>query len=196
MVVGPFNYVTPPEVHNGLVLEVYELPVIGKHLIHEASRHISPRGTEEYVLNRESTWLALETKNTQRNSVSVHLRNASDSKAEEEVCLRICDFCQFQPRKPLRRKLRRQLQQDREDEWKSGVKKFEKAWEEKNPQKAYPSRKQYSGKIKRCSPALKTDNEPAIDETTLPMCMNHFNVFLNQQLDHVHGQRPRPTRNY
>ncbi|KAK6764715.1 hypothetical protein RB195_024880 [Necator americanus] len=54
----------------------------------------------------------------------------------------------------LRRKLRRQLQQDRDNEWTSGTKEFEKAWEDKNPRKAYVLLKQYSGKIKICCPVL------------------------------------------
>ncbi|KAK6764937.1 hypothetical protein RB195_025034 [Necator americanus] len=42
----------------------------------------------------------------------------------------------FNQEKRLRRKLRRQLQQDRDNGWKSRTKEFEKAWKDKNPQKA------------------------------------------------------------
>ncbi|KAK6762434.1 hypothetical protein RB195_023234 [Necator americanus] len=43
----------------------------------------------------------------------------------------------FNQKKRLRRKLRRQLQQDRDNEWTSRAKEFEKAWEDKNPRKVY-----------------------------------------------------------
>ncbi|KAK6749578.1 hypothetical protein RB195_001909 [Necator americanus] len=56
----------------------------------------------------------------------------------------------------LRRKLRRQLQQDRGNEWTSRAMEFEKAWEDRNPRKAYALLKQYSGKMKRCSHVLNT----------------------------------------
>ncbi|KAK6756103.1 hypothetical protein RB195_014473 [Necator americanus] len=46
-------------------------------------------------------------------------------------------------------KLRRQLQQDRDNKWTSRAMEFEKALEDKNLRKAYALLKQYSGKIKR-----------------------------------------------
>ncbi|KAK6763322.1 hypothetical protein RB195_023869 [Necator americanus] len=39
--------------------------------------------------------------------------------------------------KHVRKKLRRQLERDRENEWTPRAKEFEKAWEDKNPRKAY-----------------------------------------------------------
>ncbi|KAK6743212.1 hypothetical protein RB195_010461 [Necator americanus] len=47
-----------------------------------------------------------------------------------------------------KRKLRRQLQQDGDNEWTSRAMEFEKAWEDRNPRKAYALLKQYSGKMK------------------------------------------------
>ncbi|KAK6752199.1 hypothetical protein RB195_003552 [Necator americanus] len=55
----------------------------------------------------------------------------------------------FNQEKRLRRKLRRQLQQDRDNEWTSRAMEFEKAWEDKNRRKAYALLKQYGGKMKR-----------------------------------------------
>ncbi|KAK6735407.1 hypothetical protein RB195_018554 [Necator americanus] len=69
----------------------------------------------------------------------------------------------------LRMKLRRQLQQDRDNEWTSRAMEFEKAWDNRNPRKGYALLKQYSGKMKRCSPVLKTANGVAVGETTLPI---------------------------
>ncbi|KAK6730833.1 hypothetical protein RB195_007353 [Necator americanus] len=43
----------------------------------------------------------------------------------------------FNQEKRLRRKLRRQLQQDRDNEWTSRAMEFEKAWEDRNSRKAY-----------------------------------------------------------
>ncbi|KAK6748174.1 hypothetical protein RB195_001040 [Necator americanus] len=43
----------------------------------------------------------------------------------------------FNQEKRLRRKLRRQLQQDRDNEWTLRAMEFEKAWEDRNPRKAY-----------------------------------------------------------
>ncbi|KAK6728673.1 hypothetical protein RB195_005987 [Necator americanus] len=60
--------------------------------------------------------------------------------------------------KRLRRKLRHQLQQDRDNEWASRAMEFEKAWEDRNPRKAYALLKQYSGKMKGCSHVLSTTN--------------------------------------
>ncbi|KAK6763120.1 hypothetical protein RB195_023724 [Necator americanus] len=75
--------------------------------------------------------------------------NALGSIAVEEVCLCICgnktstynsvcaarSAADFSQEKRLRRKLRRQQQQDRDNEWTSKAKKFEKVWKEKNPRK-------------------------------------------------------------
>ncbi|KAK6735615.1 hypothetical protein RB195_018684 [Necator americanus] len=101
----------------------------------------------------------------------------------------------FNHEKRPRRKLRRQLQQDRDDEWTSRAMEFEKAWEDRNPRKAYPLLKQYSGKMKRCSHVLSIANGIAVGEVTLPIWKEHFKTLLNQlapsapELDHVH----RPT---
>ncbi|KAK6764069.1 hypothetical protein RB195_024410 [Necator americanus] len=43
----------------------------------------------------------------------------------------------FNQEKRLRRKLRRQLQQDHNNEWTSRAMEFERAWEDMNPRKAY-----------------------------------------------------------
>ncbi|KAK6744134.1 hypothetical protein RB195_011068 [Necator americanus] len=92
------------------------------------------------------------------------------------------DFIQ---EKRLRRKLRRQLQQDRDNEWTSRAMEFEKAL-----------LKQYSGKMKRCSLVLNTANGVAVGEVTLPIWKEHFKTLLNRlapllapELEHVH----RPT---
>ncbi|KAK6740912.1 hypothetical protein RB195_009017 [Necator americanus] len=72
---------------------------------------------------------------------------------------------------------------------------FEKAWEDKNQRKAYALLKQYSGKMKRCSPVLNTANGVAVGEATLPIWKEHFKTLLNwlapsaPELEHVH----RPT---
>ncbi|KAK6735934.1 hypothetical protein RB195_018910 [Necator americanus] len=97
--------------------------------------------------------------------------------------------------KRLRRKLRRQLQQDRDDEWTSKAMEFEKAWEDRNPRKAYALLKQYSGKMKRCSHVLNTANGVAVGEANLLIWKEHFKILLNRlapsapRLEHVH----RPT---
>ncbi|KAK6727021.1 hypothetical protein RB195_004989 [Necator americanus] len=110
----------------------------------------------------------------------------------------------FNQEKRLRRKLRRQLQQDRDNEWTSRAMEFEKAWEDRNPRKAYALLKQYSGKMKRCSPVLNTAKGVAVGEATLPIWKEHFKTLLNRlvpsapasvphisvyELEHVH----RPT---
>ncbi|KAK6729233.1 hypothetical protein RB195_006338 [Necator americanus] len=93
------------------------------------------------------------------------------------------------------RKLRRQLQQDLDNEWSSRAMEFEKAWEERNPRKAYALLKQYSGKMKRCSHVLNTANGVAVGEATLPIWKEHFKTLLNRlapsapELEHVH--RPK-----
>ncbi|KAK6763907.1 hypothetical protein RB195_024298 [Necator americanus] len=58
---------------------------------------------------------------------------------------------------------------------------FEKAWEDTNPRKAYALLKQYSGKMKRCSPVLNTANGVAVGEATLPIWRDHFKILLNRQ---------------
>ncbi|KAK6749627.1 hypothetical protein RB195_001934 [Necator americanus] len=101
----------------------------------------------------------------------------------------------FNQEKRLRRKLRRQLQQNRGNEWTSRAMEFEKAWEDRNPRKAYALLKQYSGKMKRCSHVLNTANGVAVGEATLPIWKEHFETLLNllapstPELEHVH----RPT---
>ncbi|KAK6764572.1 hypothetical protein RB195_024771 [Necator americanus] len=50
----------------------------------------------------------------------------------------------FSQEKRLRRGLRRQLKRDRENEWTSRAKEFEKACEDKNPKKAHALLKQFS----------------------------------------------------
>ncbi|KAK6725954.1 hypothetical protein RB195_004333 [Necator americanus] len=101
----------------------------------------------------------------------------------------------FNQEKRLRRKLRRQLQQDRDNEWTSRAMEFEKAWEDRNPRKACALLKQYSGKIKRCFPVLNTANGVVVGKATLPICKEHFKTLLNwlapsaPELEHVH----RPT---
>ncbi|KAK6763987.1 hypothetical protein RB195_024351 [Necator americanus] len=94
-----------------------------------------------------------------------------------------------------KKKLRRQLQQDRDNEWTSRAMEFEKAWEDKNPLKAYGLLRQYSSKMKRCSSVLNTANGVAVGEATLPIWRDHLKTLLNRQappapeLEHVH----RPT---
>ncbi|KAK6761213.1 hypothetical protein RB195_022324 [Necator americanus] len=68
----------------------------------------------------------------------------------------------FNQEKRLRKKLRRQLQQDRDNEW-----------------------TQYSGKMKICSPALNTADGVAVGEATLPTWWNHFKTLLNRQAPSV-----------
>ncbi|KAK6764228.1 hypothetical protein RB195_024515 [Necator americanus] len=95
----------------------------------------------------------------------------------------------FNQEKRLRRKLRRQLQQDRDNEWTSRAMEFEKAWKDTNPRKAYALLKQYSGKMKRCSSFLNTANGVVVGEATLPICRE---TLLNRlapsapELEHVH----------
>ncbi|KAK6757534.1 hypothetical protein RB195_015383 [Necator americanus] len=126
---------------------------------------------------KKFAFASAETKSTY-NSVCV-ARSAGDSNQE----------------KRLRRKLRRQLQQDRDNEWTSRAMEFEKAWEDRNPRKAYALLKQYSDKMKGCSPVLNTANGVAVGEATLPIWKKHFKTLLNRlapsalELEHVH----RPT---
>ncbi|KAK6742906.1 hypothetical protein RB195_010273 [Necator americanus] len=98
----------------------------------------------------------------------------------------------FNQEKRPRRKLRCQLQQDRDNEWASTAMEFEKAWEDKNPRKTYALLKQCSGKMKRCSPVLNTANGVAVGEATLPIWREYFKILLNRhgpsapELEHVH----------
>ncbi|KAK6755709.1 hypothetical protein RB195_014226 [Necator americanus] len=55
----------------------------------------------------------------------------------------------FNKEKGLRRKLRRQPQQHRDNEWTSTAMEFEKAWEDNNPRIACALPEQYSGKMKK-----------------------------------------------
>ncbi|KAK6755870.1 hypothetical protein RB195_014328 [Necator americanus] len=102
----------------------------------------------------------------------------------------------FNQEKRLRRKLRRQLQQDRDNEWMSRAMKFEKAREDRNPRKAYALLKQYSGRMKRCSPVLNTADGVAVGEVTLPIWRDHFKMLLNRQapLAPEHEDFHGPTR--
>ncbi|KAK6764282.1 hypothetical protein RB195_024557 [Necator americanus] len=87
------------------------------------------------------------------------------------------------------KKLRRQLQQDCDNEWTSRAMEFEKSWEYRNPRKAYAQPKHYSGKMKRCSPVFNTANGVVVGEATLPICRE---TLLNRlapsapELEHVH----------
>ncbi|KAK6736856.1 hypothetical protein RB195_019509 [Necator americanus] len=124
---------------------------------------------------KKFAFASAETKSTY-NSVCV-VRSAGD----------------FNQEKRLRRKLRHQLQQDRDNEWTSRAMEFDKVWEDRK--KAYALLKQYSGKMKRCSPVLNTANGVAVGEATLPIWKEHFKTLLNRlapsapELEHVH----RPT---
>ncbi|KAK6738004.1 hypothetical protein RB195_020224 [Necator americanus] len=88
----------------------------------------------------------------------------------------------FNQEKRLRRKLRRQLQQDRDNEWTSRAMEFEKAWEDRNPRKAYALLKQYRVKMKRCYPVLNTANGVAVGEATLPIWKEHLKTLLNRRV--------------
>ncbi|KAK6758849.1 hypothetical protein RB195_016214 [Necator americanus] len=80
----------------------------------------------------------------------------------------------FNQEKRLRRKLLRQLQQDRDNEWTSRA---------------------MDGKMKRCPSVLNTANGVAVGEATLPIWKEHFKTLPNRlapsapELGHVH----RPT---
>ncbi|KAK6764050.1 hypothetical protein RB195_024397 [Necator americanus] len=141
----------------------------------ENSANDAARETLPVLLPRKKfAFASAETKSTY-NSVCV-ARSASD----------------FNQEKRLRRKLRRQLQQDRDNEWTSRAMEFEKAWEDRNLRKAYALLKQYSGKMKRCSHVLNTANGVAVGEATLPIWKEHFKILLNRlapsapELEHVH----------
>ncbi|KAK6754703.1 hypothetical protein RB195_013595 [Necator americanus] len=106
------------------------------------------------------------------------------------VCV-ACSTGDLNQEKRLRRKLRRQLQQDRNNQWTSRAKEFEKTREDENPRKANALLGQYCGKMKRYSPVLNT-NGVAVGEATLPIWRDHFETLLNRQapsapeLEHVH----------
>ncbi|KAK6741592.1 hypothetical protein RB195_009452 [Necator americanus] len=100
---------------------------------------------------KKFAFASAETKSTY-NSVCV-LRSTSD----------------FNQEKRLRRKLRRQLQQDRDNEWTSRAMEFEKVREDRNLWKAYALLKQCRGKIKKCSPVLNTANGVVVGEATFPI---------------------------
>ncbi|KAK6745470.1 hypothetical protein RB195_011910 [Necator americanus] len=92
--------------------------------------------------------------------------------------------------------LSEQLQQDRDNGWTSRAMEFEKA------RKAYALLKQYSSKMKRCSPVLNTAIGVTADETTLPIWREHFKTLLNRQaqlapeLEHFIGAYMRLTRSH
>ncbi|KAK6739516.1 hypothetical protein RB195_008171 [Necator americanus] len=139
--------------------------------IQDAAREIRP----VLIPRKKFAFVSAETKSTY-NSVCA-ARIAGD----------------FNQEKRLRRKLRRQRQQDRDKEWMSRAMEFEKVWEDRNPRKAYALLKQYSGKMKRCSPVLNTANGVAVGEATLPIWREHFKTLLNRlapsapELQHFHG---------
>ncbi|KAK6761806.1 hypothetical protein RB195_022769 [Necator americanus] len=120
--------------------------------------------------------------------------SAETKSTYNSVCV-ACNAGDFNQEKRLRRKLHRQLQQDRNNEWTSRAMEFEKVWKDRNPRKAYALLKQYSSKMKRCSPVLNTASGVAIGEATLPIWREHFKTLLNwlapsaPELEHVH----RPT---
>ncbi|KAK6765655.1 hypothetical protein RB195_025520 [Necator americanus] len=103
--------------------------------------------------------------------------SAQTKSTYNSVCV-ACSAGDFNQEKRLRRKLRRQLQQDRDNEWTSRAMEFEKAWEDKNPH-----------------PVLNTANGVAVSETTLPIWREHFKTVLNRhapsapELERVH--RPK-----
>ncbi|KAK6750581.1 hypothetical protein RB195_002511 [Necator americanus] len=128
-------------------------------------------------------------------SLPLHLRKQNPFFCILKFCSVAHSTGDFNQEKRLRRKLRRQLQQDRDNEWTSRAMEFEKAWEDRNPRKAYALLKPYSDKVKRCSHVLNTANGVAVGEATLPIWKEHFKTLLNRlapsapELEHVH----RPT---
>ncbi|KAK6765154.1 hypothetical protein RB195_025190 [Necator americanus] len=66
-----------------------------------------------------------------------------------------------------RRKLRRQLQQDRDNEWTSRAMEFEKAWEYRNLRRAYGLLKQYSDKLSNPSNLERTLQDLAEPASTV-----------------------------
>ncbi|KAK6741453.1 hypothetical protein RB195_009360 [Necator americanus] len=161
-----------------------------------ASRYGSTRETKKFLFNRESTWqdAARETLPVLLPRKRFAFASAETKSTYNYVCVARSagDFNQV---KSSRRKLRRQLQQDRDNERTSRAMEFEKAWEDRNSRKAYALLKQHSGKMKRCFPVLNTANEVAVGEATLPIWKAHFKTLLNRlvpsapELEHFH----RPT---
>ncbi|KAK6761844.1 hypothetical protein RB195_022796 [Necator americanus] len=94
-----------------------------------------------------------------------------------------------------RKKLCRQLEQDRDKEWTSRAKEFEKACEDKDPHKTYALRKQCGVKMKGCSSAINTSNGVAVGEATLPIWRDQFKTLLKRQAPSVPelGHVDRPT---
>ncbi|KAK6763202.1 hypothetical protein RB195_023785 [Necator americanus] len=118
------------------------------------------------------------------------------------VCV-ACTTGDFSQKRSLKRRLRRQLKRDPANEWTSRTKEFEKAWEDKNPRKTCTLLRQYSTKMKKCSPVLNTANGVAVGETTLPFCREHFNTLLNRQAPSVpelacpkNRYTPRPAKSH
>ncbi|KAK6728920.1 hypothetical protein RB195_006157 [Necator americanus] len=154
---------------------------------------LKTRETEEFLFNRNSTW-----QDAARDTLPVILPRKKfafasvETKSKYNSVYAARSAGDFNQEKRLRRKLRRQLQQNRDNEWTSRAMEFEKAWEDRNPRKVYAPLKQYSGKMKRCSPVLNTANGVAVGEATLPIWKEHLKALLNRQapsaseLEHVH----------
>ncbi|KAK6744866.1 hypothetical protein RB195_011529 [Necator americanus] len=124
------------------------------------SIHDAARETLSALLPRKKfAFASAETKSTY-NSVRV-ARSAGDVNQERKLC--------------------RKLQQDRDNEWTSKAKEFEKVWEDKNSRKPYALLKQYGGKVKTCSLVLNTASAKAVGEATPPMWRDHFKTLLNRQ---------------
>ncbi|KAK6756431.1 hypothetical protein RB195_014692 [Necator americanus] len=66
----------------------------------------------------------------------------------------------------LIRRLRRRVKFNRENKRTSRANEVEKEWEDKNLDEAYVLLRQYSGKMKRCSPFFNTANEVAVGEAS------------------------------
>ncbi|KAK6727727.1 hypothetical protein RB195_005419 [Necator americanus] len=91
-------------------------------------------------------------------------------------------------KKRLRRKWCPQPKRDRQKEWTSRAKKFERAFEDMNPKKSSALLRQYSGKMERRSPLLNTVNGVVLGEPTfLKETSQHFvdqkrHQFLNSSM--------------
>ncbi|KAK6746500.1 hypothetical protein RB195_000021 [Necator americanus] len=72
---------------------------------------------------------------------------------------------EFSQEKRLTRRCHRHLKG--ENKWSSRTKEFEKAWEEKDPRKAYTLLMQYRSKTKGCSPVLNSASGVVDGESTL-----------------------------
>ncbi|KAK6750878.1 hypothetical protein RB195_002693 [Necator americanus] len=142
------------------------------------------------------------TKFRQRVSIHVGVRTRkklsdadSFTKCTQDAARAARSAGDFNQEKRLRGKLRRQLQQESDNEWMSRAMEFEKAWEHRNPRKVYALLKQYMGKMKRCSSVLNTANGVAVGEATVPIWREYFKTLLNRlapsapELEHVH--RPK-----